>query len=191
MFWCRFCHWRSTRRADRSTPALRPARGHDVHLYDDDDELVNSLEDFLLQGWSAGGAAIVVATAEHRSALHTRLREDGLEGSLRGGRLIELDAASTLRLFMRDGLPDSDLFNETVGAVVREVAAERPLHAFGEMVDLLWTEGNTRGAMRLERLWAGLQDEIPFHLLCSYAASHVEETHELTAITRVHDTVAA
>ena len=189
VFWCRFCHWRSARHT--AAPALRRPRSHEVRLYADDAELVYSLEDFLLRGWSAGGAGIVIATQEHRAALRARLEKDGLEGSLRGGRLIELDAASTLQLFMRDGSPDRGLFHESVGSVVREVAAERPLHCFGEMVDVLWAQGNLSGALELERLWAELQEEVPFSLLCSYATEHVNDSHGLTAIARQHDTAAA
>ena len=162
-----------------------------MRLYADDAELVDSLEDFLLRGWSADGAGIVIATPEHRAALRARLEQDGLEGSFRGGRLIELDAASTLQLLMRDGSPDRRLFHESVGSVVREVAAERPLHAFGEMVDVLWAQGNPSGALELERLWAELQDEVPFSLLCSYATERVNDSHSLTAIAREHDTAAA
>jgi MEDS: MEthanogen/methylotroph, DcmR Sensory domain len=42
------------------------------------------------------------------------------------------------------------------------------VRVFGEMVALLWNEGNARGAVRLEDLWNNLAKKIPFTLLCAY-----------------------
>jgi signal transduction histidine kinase/CheY-like chemotaxis protein len=40
--------------------------------------------------------------------------------------------------------------------------------AFGEMVALLWSEGNYAGAVRLEELWNDLQKAHSFSLFCAY-----------------------
>lgn len=182
-FWCRYCPWRDTRGRH-----IGPASPwvHGVHLYPHDDALIESLEVHVGAGLSVGGAGIVIATPEHRAALRRRLDVAGVAGSLGEGRFIELDAASTLRLFMRDGSPDRELFAGTVGSLVREVATERPLHAFGEMVDVLWADGNVVAALELEAMWSELQQEVDFALLCAYAADHIDADGR-AAITRVHD----
>lgn len=179
LFSCRYCSWcdlRGTvtyrRAADRHGPAAAP---HSVQLYCEDVELVRSLADYLSEGWGAGGSAVVIATPEHRAALREELAARRLTAAVQNGRLVELDAADTLRLFMRDGSPDPGLFQETVGSLVREHSAAPPLYAFGEMVDLLWAEGNAVAALDLEQLWAGLQDQVPFSLLCAYAAGHLDD----------------
>jgi signal transduction histidine kinase len=43
------------------------------------------------------------------------------------------------------------------------------LRLYGEMVDLLWRDGNTEGALQLEQLWNDLAHTYEFSLLCAYA----------------------
>jgi hypothetical protein len=68
-----------------------------------------------------------------------------------------------------DDLPSPALFEETVGRLARDlVIASEGLTAFGEMVALLWAQGNKRGALELEDLWNRLLDQSTFHLHCAY-----------------------
>lgn len=157
-----------------------------MHVYDHDSDLVRSLADYLTEGWAAGGSGVVVATPEHRAALRQELAVRGLTAALGGGRLIELDAADTLKLFMRDGRPHPALFHDTVGSLVGEHAVGAPLRAFGEMVDVLWAGGNSVAALELERLWTGLQRRVSFSLLCGYAAAHLDDVG-LRAACKAHD----
>lgn len=199
VFWCKFCEWQDVRTPAPGSTAVSHAPAtaqagpdwiHGVHLYDGDTELVSSVEEHLVAGWAAGGSGIVIATAPHRAALRERLATRGLSEAVGEGRLIELDAADTLSLFMRDGMPVREIFYETVGSMVRELAAEGPLHAFGEMVDVLWAQGNPAGALELEWVWSELQRSTAFALLCAYDGSHLDETGR-AAIADVHDSVAA
>lgn len=184
LFTCRFCDWHDVR-------GLAPAPwAHGVHFYARDEDLVAALADYLAEGWAHGGDGIVIATAEHRELLGELLARRGLVPATADGRLVQLDAADTLRLFMRDGSPDPLLFQETVGALVRQHAAGAPLRAFGEMVDLLWAEGNSKGALRLESLWGRLQSQVPFTLLCSYARDHLQ-ADDREVLCGAHDHVAA
>jgi Zn ribbon nucleic-acid-binding protein len=171
--------------SDRTpVPAADPSAGrafgsggqwsHGVYLYATDDALLTVLEEYLLTGWSQGAVGLVIATPEHRAALRARLTEHGRDGCHGDGQLVELDAATTLDQFMRDGVPDAGRFHRTVGSLVRDHAADRPLRGFGEMVDVLWAAGNAVGALELERLWTGLQQQVPFTLLCAYATAHVD-----------------
>ena len=146
-----------------------------MQLYRQDAELVRSLANYLSEGWAAGGSAVVIATPAHRAALHEELAVRRLTAARRNGRLVELDAVATLRLFMRNDSPDPILFQETVGSLVRKHAAAGPLYAFGEMVDVLWADGRAVAALELEQLWTGLQDDVPFSLLCAYAADTLDD----------------
>lgn len=193
LFLCRYCSWcdlRGTatypRTAVRQGAAAAP---HGVRLYRQDVELVRSLADYLSQGWAAGGYAVVIATPGHRAALREELAGRRLTAAFRNGRLVELDAADTLRLFMRDDRPDPVLFQDTVGSLVREHAAAAPLYAFGEMVDLLWADGSAVAALELEQLWAGLQDRVPFSLLCAYASAHLDDAGRRVVCSAHHHIV--
>ncbi len=78
-----------------------------------------------------------------------------------------------LAAFMRDGLPDSVLFQRSVGKLVQDLAKPGTiLRIYGEMVELLAEEGNFCAARRLEELWNELAARYSFTLLCGYSAAH-------------------
>jgi signal transduction histidine kinase/ActR/RegA family two-component response regulator len=145
---------------------------HFVQFYETDAFLLNSVSGFLGTGLSYGDAAIMVGTQAHRDGLSTLLGQHGLEldGLRESGQLIILDAAETLSQFMVNGSPDPVLFREVVGGLVERAAAGRKqVRIFGEMVALLWTEGNSQAAIDLENLWNELQTTHPFILFCGYS----------------------
>jgi signal transduction histidine kinase/ActR/RegA family two-component response regulator len=70
---------------------------------------------------------------------------------------------------MIDGLAEPGRFAETVGAIIAQAAENgRRVRVFGEMVALLWAEGNDNAALRLEELWNDLHRNHSFSLLCAY-----------------------
>jgi signal transduction histidine kinase len=85
------------------------------------------------------------------------------------GRYVSLDAAETLSKFMVDGTPEPGRFHEFMGRVIAGVTDGRSrVRAFGELVALLWAEGNHAAAIRLEELWNDLQKAHSFSLVCAY-----------------------
>jgi PAS domain S-box-containing protein len=147
---------------------------HFVQFYEDDAFLVGSVGAFVGGGLGAGNGAIVIATQAHREALEERLEAQGLNLDVvkRRGQYVPLDAAETLAKFMVNDLPDEELFIESVGGLVAETArGRRGLRAFGEMVALLWAEGNGAAAIRLEELWNELGKVHSFSLFCAYPMS--------------------
>jgi hypothetical protein len=71
--------------------------------------------------------------------------------------------------------PDPLLFKSNVGDVIERLCVDRhpcPIRAYGEMVDVLWQDGNADGAIRLELLWNQLASTYEFALLCGYAVGH-------------------
>jgi hypothetical protein len=173
--------------ADEHVVAVR-GWTHGVRFYQSDRELISTVAGYAADVWSAGGSCLVIATPAHRTALRRRLAPQLWSATGEERRLIELDAAETLASFMRAGTPDATLFAGSVGALVRQLAQSAPLGAFGEMVDVLWAEGNAVAALQLEELWADLQREVPFTLLCSYASSHLRPRQRQT-VSAAHDHV--
>lgn len=171
---CRFCAWSDVRGAE-GVPVPVPAEPeHRVLFYDSEAELLRHLSRLVAGSVAADASCVLITTPEHRAGLR---RVTDVRTLLLAGRrhAVELDAQDTLGLFMRDGRPDRELFDRTVGAVVRRVAAAgRPVHAYGEMVALLWAQGAVRAALELEALWNGLQREVDFTLLCAYPSSDVD-----------------
>jgi signal transduction histidine kinase/CheY-like chemotaxis protein len=145
---------------------------HFVQFYETDAFLLNSVSGFLGTGLSCGDAAIMVGTQVHRDGLSTLLAQHGLDlhGLQKSGQFIMLDAAETLSQFIVNGSPDPVLFREVVGGLVERAAVGRKqVRIFGEMVALLWTEGNSQAAIDLENLWNELQKTHPFILFCGYS----------------------
>jgi hypothetical protein len=87
------------------------------------------------------------------------------------GRYIALDAADTLARLMRDGRPHQAAFQEVVGGLLSKVTvrdARQRIVAFGEMVALLWAQGNPDAAIELEQMWNDLATQYDFCLCCAY-----------------------
>jgi signal transduction histidine kinase len=149
--------------------------GHVVQFYSDDSFLLESLSQFVGTALVAGDAAIIIATRDHREGLAHRLadRAVNVEKAAREGRYIALDASQTLSRLMRDGRPDPSAFAATIGAELGRAAASATsknarVVAFGEMVALLWAEGQTEGAIELEKLWNDFGRRHALFLRCAY-----------------------
>jgi hypothetical protein len=162
-----------------------PSEDHTVQLYQHDAEIVMSIADFYEPGLAAGDPIVLVATADHRLAVEATLASRGHD--LSTSRYVALDAAATLDRFLLDGSVDSDLFDRTVGELVRDLVLEgRPVRIYGEMVGILWGAGDVAGAMRLETLWNELRGQVPFALHCGYGVTARDDRAGLEALCRLH-----
>jgi hypothetical protein len=101
------------------------------------------------------------------------------------GRYRALDARGTLGQFMQAGSPDAAAFESQIGKVV--ASDGRPVRVFGEMVALLWDDGDVMSAIELEAMWNDLGRRRPFTLYCAYPMSAMEKTGDLAAAKRVCD----
>jgi PAS domain S-box-containing protein len=146
-------------------------REHFVQFYERDEFLIESVAGFIGAALGAKESAIVIATKPHRDALDNHLRKDGvdIETARRTGSYFSLDAAETMAKFMVNGVPDEPLFEQVIGGLVARAARQgNALRAFGEMVALLWAEGNSEAAIRVEKLWNKLGEDHAFSLFCAY-----------------------
>lgn len=147
---------------------------HGVSFYDRDEHAVALVADYVVDGLARGERVLLVVTEPHVAALDLALRSVGVEPqrARAAGRYVTLDAATTLATFMVDDLPDRDRFMFHVGGVIEAARADgSTVRAFGEMVALLWDEGNVAAALELESLWNRLADLQDFALLCAYPAA--------------------
>jgi len=149
---------------------------HAVQVYRDDLTFLDCLESFVAAGLRSGESVVLIATAAHLHELEKRLRGGwiDLDRCRWEERYIAVLAQETLAKFMVDGVPDETLFQETVRDMVgRARGGGRKLRAFGEMVGVLWSEGNKDGALKLEHLWTRLQAEQKFPLFCAYSRAQM------------------
>jgi anti-anti-sigma regulatory factor len=157
--------------ADPSVPAETPAHGHLVAFYDDDRSLAVSVRDHLAPALQGADAAVVVATEAHRAAFEAALAKAGIDvaEARAAGRYVDLDATETLSRFMDGDVPHPRRFVTVVGGLLRRLTGSgRAVRVYGEMVAVLWADGNVAGALALEDLWNRLGRAQPFSLLCAY-----------------------
>jgi hypothetical protein len=164
--------------------------GHDVQFYRSEAYLTRAVVDFLAAGVVAGQPIVVIATEAHRQRFADGLRARGLDiDELSWGRLaVWLDARETLASFMEGDLPNRALFLATVGNVFERLLNNRSyliVRGYGEMVDLLWKDGNEEGANRLEQLWNELADRYSYSLLCGYSVDNFPQNGCADAVRRV------
>ena len=172
------------------THAVQHGCGHDhrVEFYETEEFLVDTVCAFHAPALRDGQAAIIVATPAHRHAFEAALEGAGidLDAASRAGRYAAFDARDVLARFMVDGAPDAHRFAATIGAVMdRCGAGGRGIHVYGEMVALLWDDGNVAAALALEDLWNDLARTRSFVLLCAYPMRAFEDPASAAAFQRI------
>ena len=141
---------------------------HLVQFYKNENYLTAYIADYFKAGLVAGDSCIMIATPAHREAVAHLLKSRGvdIDSHELDGKFVSLDAAATLVHFMHNNMPDAQSFSEIIGNRVPVLG--RRVRAFGEMVALLWQDGNSEGAIALEKLWNDLGKIRKFSLLCAY-----------------------
>src|SRR5687768_10942270 len=131
---------------------------HAVRFYDSAESLCRIVANFLGEGLRANQPALVIATPEHRAGIAEALRTENLDllALQASGDLVLLDAEQTLATFMVDGMPDASRFEAKGTEIIQRACGSRTnctVRAYGEMVDVLWKQGKSVAAVRLEMLW--------------------------------------
>ena len=185
---------------DSTDDSVRKApHRHEVLFYSDDTVLLDSVTRFIAAALKAGSAAIVLATKAHRDSLLQRLKAVGvdIDGALRQGTYVSLDAADTLLTIMVNDLPDPVRFFAGIGGLIEAAAraakSEEPRVAiFGEAVALLQAEGNADAAIRFEQLGNNLARTHKVDILCAYSLGSFqgsENKHAFQSICAEHSAV--
>ena len=167
---------------------------HAVRFYEDAASLCRTVANFLSEGLALGHPALVIATPQHRDALlaEFRSREVDVGAAQTTGDLELLDARHVLASVMIDGMPDAPLFNEQLATAIGRLSRgrkDRVVRAYGELVDVLWQDGLTAAAIRLEMLWNLLANRHDFSLLCGYAMGSFYTDGSMRTICAQHSHV--
>ena len=147
---------------------------HVLQIYENDEAFLSTLTGFVGAGINSGDSVIVIATHQHLQQLRKRLVSHALHLDLliADNRCILLDAKEVLSQFIVNGWPDEERF----GRVVKEIfdkarQRNRRVRAFGEMVAVLWAQGNAGATIQLEHLWNRFREKTPFSLFCAYPSA--------------------
>jgi hypothetical protein len=154
---------------------LKPGE-HLLQCWETENSLIDALEGFVSSGLREGEGVVVIGTASHLHEVEKRVRKHwiDIDRARWEGRYMPLLASETLRKFMgEDGLPDAERFDALGRKLVDRAGGDgiRRVRLFGEMVGVLWGEGNIPAAIELENLWERFIHETGAPLFCAYARS--------------------
>ena len=153
---------------------------HAVHFYKDPQSLSQVAASFLCEGIGNGERVVVVSTPTHLAAIVKAVERRGVDlvELKKRGKWLAFDARRTLSTLITARRIDLRRFKTQFTDVVGDWYKSEPalsMRAYGEMVDLLYREGDIAAALKLEELWTDLAALHKFPLLCAYAVSSFHE----------------
>ena len=144
---------------------------HMVQIYENEKIFLDTLEGFAGTGFLANDSVVIIATSKHLDALNARLISQGfdLNALTSADQYIPIDAEDLLSILLVDGWIDENIFNTFITDIVNRAKQRNgKVRAFGEMVAVLWAQGNCGATVQLENLWNQLHGKSPFTLFCAY-----------------------
>jgi hypothetical protein len=165
-----------------------------VRFYEGERSLAQVIAQFFADGFADGHPAIIVATPSIRAALLLELdaRAFNVVDLQRSRMLLLFDVRDMLSIIASDGKPDAVIFDKIMCGAIDRACRDRPDRAtriFGQMVDVLWRDGQQKAAIALEILWNQLARKRGFWLLCGYATGNVYEGSSVGDICGQHSHV--
>jgi hypothetical protein len=155
-----------------------------VQLYQDQDFLARAVCRFVSAALANGECILLAPTLTHWNAFRQRLEAEGVdqEAARERGQLTIVDADECLSRFMRDGMPDPQVFRGLAKDVVAHARGDGRyprVRWWGEMVNVLWERGNVVASMELEDLfdqYVAKRDDVA--IACSFLMNNFNsETH--------------
>jgi MEDS: MEthanogen/methylotroph, DcmR Sensory domain/Histidine kinase-like ATPase domain len=167
---------------------------HDVIFYDRRDLLDERVAEFVQRSLDDGHLTAVITTQSTITAIDLTLRHHGTDPdrARADGRLICFDAHDTLATLRTPTGLDWDAVTSLAETLISAAHRQgRTVRLYGEMVALVWTNGEPELAVQLEQHWSRLAATHGFEVLCAYpadAALTQHHTDEINAICEAHDT---
>jgi DcmR-like sensory protein len=180
----------------KSTTSTEAHGFHGVRFYESERSLSKIVAEFLIEGFADSHPGIVVATPAVRAAIVLELAGRSLDvvELQRSGQFLLLDSNEQLAAFMTDGQPDPARFNAMMCQAIEHVCRARTackVRIFGQMVDVLWRDGQQDAAIHLERLWNQLANKQALSLLCGYAMGNFYKDSNFEDICGQHSHVVS
>jgi hypothetical protein len=148
-------------------------RDHIVQLYQDQQFLNRAVCRFAAGAIANGEGVILVPTAAHWEAFRPRLEAEGVDvkAAQGSGQLTVVDADELLPRFMKDSMPDAPVFLGLAADVIVNARREGRfprVRWWGEMVNVLWEQGNVAASMSLEDQFDRLAHQHEIAIFCSF-----------------------
>lgn len=150
---------------------------HIVQICNNEASQAEILTHYIQKGLLNDEAVIVIARASLRKNVISKLDTLGLNvHALKNKDQVKFfDAEFLLSDLLLDGVIEEQAFQRFVALPVQAVKSKYgKVRAFGEMVDVLWQNGQHDSALRLEDLWNDLCKKEELQLLCTYLLTSLD-----------------
>ncbi len=181
--------------ADSSEPwngvlASAGPRDHIVQLYQDQQFLNRAVCRFAAGAIANGEGVILVPTAAHWEAFRPRLEAEGVDvkAAQGNGQLTIVDADELLPRFMKDAMPDAPVFLGLAADVIAGARGEGrypKVRWWGEMVNVLWEQGNVAASMSLEDQFDRLAHHHEIAIFCSFTMDNFDSEVQSRLLPRL------
>ena len=177
--------WPTLHRSEPPWKALLPDEADHDHLaqvYDSDEKLQGAIVSWLAPALADGGGAFMLATRANAAAALERFAGAGprVREAVSEGRLVILEVEELLERGILGQDAEESKFRAEIEAAVHRMRAtlpspDRPIRAWGELVNVLWQANAREQVARVERCWNRIVSEQGIRLLCSYDARPVPD----------------
>jgi CheY-like chemotaxis protein len=166
----------------------RPAAQHAAQLYEDPEFLQRAIARFLAEEPRVG-PMVMVSRRETFEAVCEHLAP-ALDGGAPDfvNRIAFVDVHTALQGFMEEGKVHLGRAETGLSSLLDTIAAHHPagpIRIYGEMADVLCSQGNHSSAIQLEALWNSRFGHRGVSVLCGYALAHFDEDREGTGLRAV------
>jgi hypothetical protein len=158
-------------------------RDHIVQLYQDQEFLNRAVCRFAAGAIENGEGVILVPTAAHWDAFRPRMESLGVnvKAAQERGQLTVVDADTLLPQFMSHAMPDAPVFLGLAADVIANARGDGQypkVRWWGEMVNILWEQGNAAASMSLEDQFDRLAHDHDIAIFCSFVMDNFDgEVH--------------
>jgi hypothetical protein len=165
-------------------------RDHIVQLYQDQQFLNRAVCRFAAGAIANGEGVILVPTAAHWEAFRPRLEAEGVDvkAAQGNGQLTIVDADELLPRFMKDAMPDAPVFLGLAADVIARARGEGrypKVRWWGEMVNVLWEQGNVAASMSLEDQFDRLAHHHEIAIFCSFIMDNFDSEVQSRLLPRL------
>ena len=147
--------------------------GHIVQLYQEPDFYGEAISHFAVEGLIRGESIILVATDSNWANISKHLERHGLDipQLFERGQLTLLNANDTLPKFLANGAPDGSIFKPLASQTIKKARCDGKysrVRWWGEMVNVLYVDGNGNASHKLEQFFDEVAHEESIAIFCSF-----------------------
>ena len=182
---------------DETLPSLvieksKITRNHEVEFYSDDPAFVVGFAHSIEAALKAGNSVILAATGAHREGILQKLREHKVDISacIERGSYLAVDVGEVLLTFMRDDVPEPTRFFKVAGDLIAAGARAAAKHGSrvlvcGECASVLWAQGKSDAAVKVEQLCNQLTKRYDIDILCGFTLNRFYREEDIQTFQKI------